>query len=79
MFMLCVCVARWYMHICRCRGVCPCTYKSHGQMSGVTCRSPSCFLRQGLSLNLELIISARLAGQWLPHSYLSLYLMMENL
>jgi hypothetical protein len=47
-------------------GLYTCVYVPVGsqqETSGVLCWFPPYFLRQGLSLNLELVISAELVGQ----------------
>lgn len=53
--------------------VCSCGYVWPGDWHWIVglCRSPTCFLRQCLSLNLELIDSQRLAGQQAPGSPVS--------
>lgn len=61
------------MHLCAERFACVCPLVNRGQRltSAISC-SPPCLWEQGLSLNPELIISARLSGHSSPRICLSL-------
>lgn len=61
------CVCSMCMRPCLC--VCTCVCRGQRLLSGVFLYgSPSYFLRQPLSLNVELTDPARVAGHWIPGS-----------
>lgn len=59
-----LCVVCMCVHMCEDLFACVCRHWGHKSVSGsVFYYSPSCFLRQRLSLNVKLAIPARLASQ----------------